>query len=73
VLDAGKLALQSLTGLWRESWVATAPVQELRVLTIQRAKLIAERTRLSNRINGDMLRFGHMVGQLGTVRGKLER
>jgi transposase len=73
VLDAGKLALQSLTGLWRESWVATAPVQELRVLTIQRAKLIAERTRLSNRINGDMLRFGHMVGQLGTVRGKLVR
>ena len=36
VLDAGKLALQSLTGLWRESWVATAQVQELRVLTIQR-------------------------------------
>ena len=73
VLDAGKLALQSLTGLWRESWVATAQVQELRVLTIQRARLVAERTRLTNRINGDMLRFGHMVGQLGSVRGKLVR
>jgi transposase len=73
VLDAGKLALQSLTGLWRESWVSTAQVQELRVLTLQRAKLVAERTRLSNRINGDMLRFGHMVGQLGMIRGKLVR
>jgi transposase len=73
VLDAGKLALQSLTGLWRESWVATAQVQELRVLTLQRTKLVAERTRLSNRINGDMLRFGHLVGQLGAVRGKLVR
>ena len=73
VLDAGKLALQSLTGLWRESWVASAQVQELRVLTLQRANLIAERTRLSNRINGDMLRFGHLVGQLGNVRGKLVR
>jgi transposase len=73
VLDAGKLALQSLTGLWRESWIATVQVQELRVLTIQRAKLIAERTRLSNRINGDLLRFGHLVGQLGMIRGKLVR
>lgn len=73
VLDAGKLALQSLTGLWRESWIATAQVQELRVLTLQRTNLVAERTRLSNRINGDMLRFGHLVGQLGTVRGKLVR
>jgi transposase len=73
VLDAGKLALQSLTGLWRESWIATAPVQELRVLTLHRTNLVAERTRLSNRINGDLLRFGHLVGRLGPVRGKLVR
>ena len=73
VLDADKLALQSLTGLWRESWVAPATVQELRVVTIQRAKLVAERTRLSNRINGDLLRFGHTIGQLGPVTGKLVR
>ena len=73
VLDADKLALQSLTGLWRESWVAPARVQELRVLTIQRSKLVAERTRLSNRINGDLLRFGHTIGQLGPVTGKLVR
>jgi transposase len=72
-LDAEKLALQSLTGLWRESWVAPVSVQELRVLTLQRVKLLAERTRLSNRINGDLLRFGHLVGQLGPVRGKLVR
>ena len=73
VLDAGKLALQSLTGLWRESWIATPQVQVLRVLTLERTNLVAERTRLSNRINGDMLRFGHMVGQLGPMRGKLVR
>jgi transposase len=73
VLDADKLALQSLTGLWRESWVAPATVQELRVVTIQRSKLVSERTRLSNRINGDLLRFGHTIGQLGPVTGKLVR
>ncbi len=73
VLDADKLALQSLTGLWRESWVAPVTVQELRVLTIQRSKLVAERTRLSNRINGDLLRFGHTIGQVGPVTGKLVR
>ena len=73
VLDADNLALQSLTGLWRESWMAPATVQELRVVTIQRAKLVAERTRLSNRINGDLLRFGHTIGQLGPLTGKLVR
>jgi transposase len=73
VLDADKLALQSLTGLWRQSWVAPARVQELRVLTIQRSKLVAERTRLTNRINGDLLRFGHTIGQVGPVAGKLVR
>jgi transposase len=73
VLDADKLALQSLTGLWRESWVAPATVQELRVVTLQRSKLVSERTRLSNRINGDLLRFGHTIGQLGPVTGKLVR
>jgi transposase len=72
-LDADKLALQSLTGLWRESWVAPANVQELRVLTLQRSRLLSERTRLSNRINGDLLRFGHTIGQLGPVTGKRVR
>ena len=73
VLDADKLALQSLTGLWRESWVAPATVQELRVVTIQRSKLVAERTRLSNRINGDSFASAITIGQLGPVTGKLVR
>jgi transposase len=73
VLDADKLALQSLTGLWKESWVAPAKVQELRVLTLQRSKLMSERTRLSNRINGDLLRFGHTIGQRGPVTGRRVR
>jgi hypothetical protein len=62
-LDAGKLAQHSLHGLWRESWMAPDEIQELRVLANQRAKLVAERVRLTNRINGDLLRFGHAVGQ----------
>src|SRR5206468_6560597 len=48
-LDAKKLAHHSLTGLWRESWLANDEVQELRVLTIQRARLVSERGRLTNR------------------------
>jgi transposase len=72
-LDAGKLAQHSLHGLWRESWMAPNEIQELRVLTNQRAKLVAERSRLTNRINSDLLRFGHVVGQLGKINGALVR
>jgi transposase len=72
-LDAEKLAQHSLHGLWRESWMAPDEIQELRVLAIQRSKLVAERSRLTNRINSDMLRFGHVVGQLGQINGPLVR
>jgi transposase len=72
-LDAEKLAQHSLHGLWRESWMAPAAIQELRVLAIQRSKLVAERSRLTNRINSDLLRFGHPVGQLGKVNGPVVR
>ncbi len=70
-LDARKLAHHSLTGLWRESWFAPIAVEELRVLTAQRARLVSERTRLTNRINAEMLRFGHTVGQIGPIAGQL--
>ena len=72
-LDAGKLAQHSLHALWRESWMAPDEIQELRVLSNQRAKLVAERSRLTNRINSDMLRFGHVVGQLGKINGPVVR
>lgn len=72
-LDAKKLAHHSLTGLWRESWIANDVVRELRVLTVQRARLVSERSRLTNRINGDLLRYGHTVGQLGPINGSLVR
>lgn len=72
-LDAPKLAQHSLNGLWRESWMAPDRIQELRVLAIQRGKLVGERTRLSNRINGDMLRFGHTIGQVGEINGSVVR
>jgi transposase len=72
-LDARRLAQHSLHGIWRESWIATDLVQELRVLVIFRSKLVSERTRLTNRINSDLLRFGHTVGQLGNIRGSTTR
>jgi Transposase len=50
-LDARKLAHHSLTGLWRESWLAPVAIEELRAMTAQRARLVSERIRLSNRIN----------------------
>jgi hypothetical protein len=34
---------------------------------------VAERTRLTNRINSDLLRFGHTVGQLGKINGPVVR
>jgi len=43
------------------------------VLANQRSKLVAERSRLTNRINSDLLRFGHVVGQLGKISGSLVR
>jgi transposase len=72
-LDAVKLAPHSLHGLWRESWMAPDEIQELRVLVNQRAKLVAQRSRLTNRINSDLLRFGHGVGQLGKINGPVVR
>ena len=48
-------------------------IQELRVLANQRTKLVAERSRLTNRINSDLLRFGHVVGQLGRINGSVVR
>jgi transposase len=72
-LDAAKLAQHSLHGLWRESWMAPDEIQELRVLTHQRSQLVAERSRLINRINSDLLRFGHGVGQLGRINGSVVR
>jgi len=72
-LDAEKLAQHSLHGLWRESWMAPDEIQELRVLALQRSKLVAERSRLTNRLNSDMLRFGHVVGQLGKINGPVVR
>ena len=65
-LDARKLAHHSLTGLWRETWMAPIAVEELRILTTQRARLTSERTRLTNRINAEMLRLD-TAGQVGQV------
>ena len=70
-LDAEKLAQHSLHGLWRESWMAPDEIQELRVLANQRSKLVAERSRLTNRINSDhapLRSCGRAVGEDQRVR-----
>ena len=72
-LDAEKLAQHSLHGFWRESWMAPDPIQELRILALQRSKLVAERSRLTNRINSDMLRFGHTISQFGKINRPISR
>ena len=36
-------------------------------------RLVSERSRLTNRINGALLRYGHTVGQLGPINGNLVR
>ena len=53
--------------------MAPTAIEELRILATHRARLTSERTRLTNRINAEMLRFGHAVGQLGPIAGKLVR
>src|SRR3954454_14982804 len=53
--------------------MAPDEIQELRVLANRRSKPVAERSRLTNRINSDLLRFGHVVGQLGKINGSLVR
>lgn len=68
-LDAHRLAQHSLNGLWRESWIAPDEIQEIRVLACYRRQLMSERCRLSNRINSDLLRFGHTIGQTGKITG----
>jgi hypothetical protein len=43
------------------------------MLTNQHAKLVAERSRLTNRMKNDMLCFGHVVGQLGKINAAAVR
>lgn len=77
-LDAKLLAYQNMTGLWKESFIISDEMQELRLLIKQRTYNRKNATRASNMINNYILRFGYTLGKDGsvtqssTVRGLIE-
>lgn len=68
VLDARLLAYQNMTGLWPQSFIPTDDVQVFRLLLKQRKDAMQTATQCSNRINNYILRFGHTIGSLKSVR-----
>ncbi len=67
VLDAQLLATHDLIGVWRESYIPSADVNELRVLVWERDRCLTEATAASRRINNALVRFGYTVGRDGSV------
>ena len=67
VLDAKLLAWHDLTGLWKESYLPSVDVKELRVLISSRRRYIYEATAASCRINNIIVRFGLTIGRDGSV------
>ena len=68
VLDARLLAYQNMTGLWPPSFIITPQIQQLRLLMKERLNALRYATSITNRINNYILRFGHTVGALRSVR-----
>ena len=67
VLDARQLAMFDLTGVWRESFIPSVEVDELRVLLAERNNFNKLAARCSNRINNTLLKFGYTIGRDGSV------
>jgi transposase len=67
VLDAQLLATHDLIGVWRESYVPSRDISELRVLVWERDRCLTESTVASRRINNALVRFGYTVGRDGSV------
>ena len=66
-LDARLLAIHDLTGIWRPFYVISTDVQDLRVLIGQRDYFSRSATRIGNRINSTILKFGYTIGREGSV------
>lgn len=62
VLDARLLATHSLCGLWPASFVVDDQGEQLRLLLNMRYEAGRNATRALNRINNQVLRFGHTLG-----------
>lgn len=67
VLDAQLLATHDLIGVWRESYIPSADVNELRVIIWERERCIMEATAASKRISNALVRFGYTLGRDGSV------
>ena len=66
-LDARNLAHFDLNGTWRESYVPSMEIRELRLLIRERNQYGREATRCGNSINNSILGFGLTVGRDGSV------
>lgn len=67
VLDARMLARQNMCGLWSKSFVPDGRDHSLRVLLGMRRECVRNATRAINRINNNVLRFGHTLGAAGSL------
>lgn len=67
VLDAKLLAIHDLTGIWRESFLPSSDVNQLRMLIGERNQYSKMANRISNRIGSSLLKFGYTIGSEGSV------
>ena len=61
------MAIHDLTGIWNPFYVVSTDIQDLRVLIGQRDYFQRAATRIGNRINSTILKFGFTVGRDGSV------
>ena len=66
-MDARLLAIHDLTGIWRPFYVISTDVQDLRVMIGQQDYYSRSATRIGNKINSTILKFGYTVGREGSV------
>lgn len=67
LLDALTLATADLTGIWKESFIPSIDVVELRMLVDERIRCSRKATQVSNHINNSLLRLGLTSGKNGSI------
>ena len=63
VLDAERFSFHDLTGVWKDSYIPSKDIQELRVLIAERNHFSKLATQCSNRINNTIVRFDYTIGR----------
>lgn len=66
-IDAKQLGMNDLAGTWPSFYVAIRPVREVRMILASVQEHRQTATRISNRINNELLKFGYTVGRSGSV------